>query len=399
MNTSLHIKSILIWLAAMFGMHPILNAQIEKHKIIIYTDTTLVSEQYWNKNSTELKNWVKAIETGFNNKGEFELPPLGGIQDLFNIQIEARKNNDSTIIQIGLAEKKNKKINNEDLVVMEIDEEVIDDQAPANPEKNKTEETYEITIEDGESTVRKVDQNTETTYSAWVDKNGKVRTQKEVIYKNTGKDFKPELFIGQAHLGLGYLLLQPLLQPTTLPTSGNYMPELNNSKSIHFYIDYLKGLNLIKGKIRLWIGVTYDISNYRFRNNNVRLTPNTDEFNFILQDPSVEQADKSKLVTNYLGIPVLLGFQNHAQNPTFKISVGAQAGYLVRSHTKYRTENGNKTKKFDDFNMSDIAVHPVFNLTWESFTFYAKYALTNLFKKDQGLDQKNMMFGLALNIN
>ena len=158
-----------------------------------------------------------------------------------------------------------------------------------------------------------------------------------------------------------------------------------------YCVDKKKGLNLIKGKIRLWIGVTYDISNYRFRNNNVRLTPNTDEFNFILQDPSVEQADKSKLVTNYLGIPVLLGFQNHAQNPTFKISVGAQAGYLVRSHTKYRTENGNKTKKFDDFNMSDISVHPVFNLTWESFTFYAKYALTNLFKKEQGLDQKNMI--------
>lgn len=177
------------------------------------------------------------------------------------------------------------------------------------------------------------------------------------------------------------------------------MPELNNSKSIHFYIDYLKGLNLIKGKLRLWIGVTYDITNYRFRNNNIRLTPDNDEFNFITQDPSVEQADKSKLVTNYLRIPILLGFQNHAQRPTFKISVGAQAGYLVRSHTKYRTENGNKTKKFDDFNMSDIAIHPVLNLTWESLTFYAKYALTNLFKKDQGLDQKNMMFGVAVNIN
>jgi len=399
MNINLHMKNLLFWLAAMFGMQPILNAQTEKHKIIIYTDTSLVSEQFWNKNASQIQNWVKAIENGFNEEGEFKLPPLDGIQDLFNINVEAKKNNDSTVIQIGLTERKTDKPQDEDLIVLEIEEDVIQESAPEVSEKSNTEEMFEITIEDGESTVRKNDQNSEITWSAWVDKNGYKKVQKQVIYKKDCKDCERPLFVSQSHVGLGYLLLQPYDMSKILPTSSNFMPELNNSKSIHFYFDYLKGLNLIKGKLNLWIGVTYDITNYRFRSNNIRLTPDNDEFNFTSQDPSVEQADKSKLVTNYLGIPILLGFQNHAERPTFKISVGAQAGYLVRSHTKYRTENGNKTKKFDDFNMSDIAIHPVLNLTWESLTFYAKYALTNLFKNNQGLDQKNMMFGVAININ
>jgi len=58
---------------------------------------------------------------------------------------------------------------------------------------------------------------------------------------------------------------------TAMGKQSNYLPELNNAKSIHFGIEQQWGFNLIRGKVRVFTGIRYDIHNYRFQNNYTRL--------------------------------------------------------------------------------------------------------------------------------
>lgn len=190
---------------------------------------------------------------------------------------------------------------------------------------------------------------------------------------------------------------------TAMGKQSNYLPELNNAKSVHFGIEQQWGFNLIRGKVRVFTGIRYDIHNYRFQNNYIRLTQDQPEFTATeIGGPLIKPSavDKSKVVVNYIGVPVSLGFQDKpGDNSKFSAKVGLHAGYRVRTHTKIKQSSGNVEKQFDDFNMNDFYLSPFVNVNYGDMGLYMRYPLTNLFKNGQGASTQSVQFGITLKMS
>jgi hypothetical protein len=204
-------------------------------------------------------------------------------------------------------------------------------------------------------------------------------------------------------------------QATTGGPVTNGMPELNAAKSLHYGLEQLWGLNLIKGKLRFFTGLRYDVYNYRFQSNFVRLTENAPEFQAItVGGPTVDPIpmEKSKLVANYIGVPLAIGWQSNPsrwetsesdgsitsynETPKFSIKAGVHTGYLISSHAKLKESGGNTTKQYDDFNLNNFIVAPFINLEYEDVGLYLRYPLTNMFKSKQGANSQCLQFGITL---
>ena len=190
---------------------------------------------------------------------------------------------------------------------------------------------------------------------------------------------------------------------TAMGGQSNYLPELNNAKSVHWGIEQQWGFNLIRGKVRVFTGIRYDIHNYRFQNPYTRLTQDQPEFTATeIGGPLVDPipVDKSKVVVNYIGIPVSLGFQDKpGDHSKFSAKVGVHAGYRVRTHTKIKQSGGNVEKQFDDFNMNDFYLSPFVNVNYGDMGLYMRYPLTNLFKDGQGANTQSVQFGITLKMS
>ena len=190
---------------------------------------------------------------------------------------------------------------------------------------------------------------------------------------------------------------------TAMGKQSNYLPELNNAKSVHFGIEQQWGFNLIRGKVRVFTGIRYDIHNYRFQNNYIRLIQDQPEFTAVeVGGPLIDPipVEKSKVVSNYIGIPVSLGFQDKpGDNSKFSAKVGVHAGYRVRTHTKIKQSGGNVEKQFDDFNMNDFYLSPFVNVNYGDMGLYMRYPLTNLFKSGQGASTQSVQFGITLKMS
>ena len=190
---------------------------------------------------------------------------------------------------------------------------------------------------------------------------------------------------------------------TAMGDQSNYLPELNNAKSVHWGIEQQWGFNLIRGKVRVFTGIRYDIHNYRFQNPYTRLTQDQPEFTATeIGGPLIDPipVDKSKVVVNYIGIPVSLGFQDKpGDHSKFSAKVGVHAGYRVRTHTKIKQSNGNVEKQFDDFNMNDFYLSPFVNVNYGDMGLYMRYPLTNLFKDGQGANTQSVQFGITLKMS
>lgn len=191
--------------------------------------------------------------------------------------------------------------------------------------------------------------------------------------------------------------------PTQMGDQSNFLPELNNAKSIHFGIEQQWGFNLIRGKVRVFTGIRYDIHNYRFQNPYTRLIQDQPEFTAVeVGGPLIDPipVDKSKVVVNYIGVPVSLGFQDKpGDNSKFSAKVGVHAGYRVRTHTKIKQTGGNVEKQFDDFNMNDFYLSPFVNVSYGDMGLYMRYPLTNLFKNGQGASTQSVQFGITLKMS
>ncbi len=191
--------------------------------------------------------------------------------------------------------------------------------------------------------------------------------------------------------------------PTSIGDQSNFLPELNNAKSVHWGIEQQWGFNLIRGKVRVFTGIRYDIHNYRFQNPYTRLTQDQPEFTAVeIGGPLIDPipVEKSKLVVNYIGIPVSLGFQDKpGDNSKFSAKIGVHAGYRVRTHTKIKQSGGNVEKQFDDFNMNDFYLSPFVNVNYGDMGLYMRYPLTNLFKDGQGANTQSVQFGITLKMS
>lgn len=176
----------------------------------------------------------------------------------------------------------------------------------------------------------------------------------------------------------------------------NAMPELSTLNSNHIGISSEYGSRLGNSRFRFWFGIKYDILNYRFENPDARLKPRNGIFD--ARFDSSANSVKSKVVVNYLGVPLALSYHTDKNNPEegLTIRAGIVAGYRVRTHTKVKLENGNKDKEFDDFNFNDFMVTPFIEALYNNFGFYIRMNRTPVFKNNQGMAANGIQFGVVM---
>lgn len=176
----------------------------------------------------------------------------------------------------------------------------------------------------------------------------------------------------------------------------NAMPELSTLNSNHIGFSSEYGSRLGNSRFLFWFGIKYDILNYRFENPDARLKARNSIFEARF-DSSANSA-KSKVVVNYLGVPLALSYHSDKNNPEegLTIRAGFVAGYRVRTHTKVKLENGSKDKEFDDFNFNDFMVTPFIEAIYNNFGFYIRMNRTPVFKNNQGMAANGIQFGVVM---
>lgn len=203
----------------------------------------------------------------------------------------------------------------------------------------------------------------------------------------------PDLLISQGEWGIGFTNI--MNEESNMPTLYSKFPELNNGKSLNIFFAQNYGLKFSKGgKTRLWFGVRYDINNYRFKDDNVRLADN--QAYFTVNYDSSNNSDKSKVVVNYLSVPIALGYQSngYSQGDGFYVKAGVNFGYRVRVHTKVKSDKGKTEKEFDDFNFNNFDVSPYVAMGYKGWGFYARYSITPMFVENQGPLGNQISFGM-----
>lgn len=205
------------------------------------------------------------------------------------------------------------------------------------------------------------------------------------------KNKKSPVAISEVGIQLGFATLER----NNLAGIGPEFPELKNNSSMHIGFNNQWGIKTFSGKWRLWTGIQYDILNYRFSNSNVRLL--SDQPAFITTLDTGNNSNKSKVVVNYIGVPLSFGYQSKAKSADdgFSIRAGVVAGYRVRTHTKVKLDNDKTSKDFDDFNMNDFLITPFIQASYKNMGLYFRYNTSTVLKDNQGPKYTGMQFGLV----
>lgn len=194
-----------------------------------------------------------------------------------------------------------------------------------------------------------------------------------------------------------------------LPEDYEFM-DLLWQKSVNVDLNiYEQNINLSPGKnIGFITGIGYSIHNYRFTKS---FTVMQDSNYFSGTYNKGINVRKSKIVTNYITVPLLFEVQDNNPNPLTKhrwhVNIGAVFGVRVHSHQKtYFDETNkdynlvhpttgnvvavatspsqNKTKVHDDFYLRPFKVDASLRVGWGWINLYANVSMTEMFSKNKG---------------
>lgn len=171
--------------------------------------------------------------------------------------------------------------------------------------------------------------------------------------------------------------------------------DLRYGKSINVNLHLLRQrVNLINNVLNLEYGLWFQFNNYSFEQQ-ITLAPDqpvltTVEFN--------EPVKKSKLAADYLNIPLLLNLETnpHNKKQSFHLSVGGYGGFLLSGRTKYKTEDNEKAKYWDDFNLQKLQYGLLAEVGYGWFNLYCSYGLNTLFANGEGPALSPAAVGLTI---
>lgn len=405
-----------------------MHAQVQITRIQIATDTTEITRKLLlNMDNQRFHQWVNSVSQKAETESyRFDAPPLEQFFDSFNFKVNISEFNDTTDISIQLQRKSiadaskvlakvslaisssRHSITQEDSIVQARNRKI----KTANPSRGEghpsddisqeIEKQIETEIETQTRSLEGIDfvilnRETRDTLFQSIPKEGIYFITKKKAHKGTASTF---------NFNLGLLQMQNFAIPRTTVMRYNEMPELNNAKSLNIGFEALWGLNLYNGNVRLWYGISYDFYNYRFQNNAIRIDPNQSSFEYRFadaNDPNETNPEKSKLVSEYIGIPVALSFEN-AKRGTSKLRfmIGVKGGYLMNAYTKVKYDDDRVTKNYDDFHLNELILQPFFRFQWDDWALFGNYSNTPISQNriDPSLSgQKNMVIGISLVID
>lgn len=184
-----------------------------------------------------------------------------------------------------------------------------------------------------------------------------------------------------------------------MPTGYEYLDQ-KMEKSINIAINaYEQSFNIIGEHIGLITGLGLEWNNYRFHDNAVIEDLNGDLNGFLAPEDEIDYV-KSKLVTTYLTLPIMLEVQTNSfsKSNSFHLAAGVLSGLRIGTHTKVVHENGKKEidKNHGASSMNPFKLDLMARLGWGKINLYGKYALNSLFKNDRGIDLYPFSVGLSL---
>jgi hypothetical protein len=168
--------------------------------------------------------------------------------------------------------------------------------------------------------------------------------------------------------------------------------ELKTTKSVNVNVwFFMQKLNMVKHVVNLKYGLGLELNNYRFDNEQVRLTKNPTT---ITLDPTLAGVKKNKLAADYITVPMMLNLNfTPGRNKGFGLSGGVSAGYLYSARQKIKN-NDNKSKVHDDFELRKWKLSYIGELNLGPVKLYGSYALKSMWEK--GLDQTPYNVGIRL---
>jgi Outer membrane protein beta-barrel domain len=111
--------------------------------------------------------------------------------------------------------------------------------------------------------------------------------------------------------------------------------------------------------------------------------------------------DKNKLVLHYLEVPLELRWRNSdsISHKFWRIYAGFKVGMLLYDKAQYEPDGSTKIKVRNDSNMNRFVYSAYLSAGWNTWNFYACYAITPLYKEaklENGEDLKLQSLNLGL---
>lgn len=186
-----------------------------------------------------------------------------------------------------------------------------------------------------------------------------------------------------------------------MPAEYNYLT-LNMNKSVNVNINvYEQNFNLWANHFGMITGLGLEYTNYRF-NDTINLVKGENGIERKMWDEGQEQPAyiKSKLVVNYLKVPLLFEYQTnrHAKANSFHLTLGVIGGLRIGSHKKTVWQDGGKEKNKvrDDFYLNPFKVEGTARIGWGIVNLYANYSILPLFEENKGPEVYPFSMGLTL---
>ncbi len=172
---------------------------------------------------------------------------------------------------------------------------------------------------------------------------------------------------------------------------------LKYEKSIDVNINFFEqNINLYNEKLGLVTGLGLRWNNYRFNDNTILVSDSSTIYGY---RDYTHDWKKSKLVVNYLTLPLLIEYQSNrfSRSNSFHATAGVIIGWRYATHTKMlRFDNGRqKPKQWDHFHLRPFRYDATLRIGWGIINLYATYSMNTLFKADRGPELYPFAIGIT----
>jgi hypothetical protein len=177
----------------------------------------------------------------------------------------------------------------------------------------------------------------------------------------------------------------------------NFSLHFWGSRTVNFYYQY--DLRIANSKFSLVPGIGVSLERYTFKKYRTFVNYNDSLRLLAPNERIVANSDtirgmagvrNSKLITNFVDIPVELRFTSNPDDPAraFKVAIGGRVGYLLDSFAKVKYKEDGEMKKLkdkQDFNLNKLRYGVSARIGYGNFSIFAYYNLTDLFEKNKGV--------------
>ena len=203
-----------------------------------------------------------------------------------------------------------------------------------------------------------------------------------------------------AGVDFGYCMLLDSRGSLTRDSTTDWL-SINNGRSLTWRLNLLEAkARIYHDYIGLYTGFAVSYNSYGLLNNISVDVNDKSETSALPIDPEVRQFYKNKLRTTTLQVPVMLEFNTKKDNrKNFHFAIGALGGWVssVITKQKWETERGKFTeRRKDDFKVTPYTLDLAIRFGYRKTALFFTYALTPLFKANEGLPVYPISFGVQL---